>query len=80
MPEENEVSISAAAHALLALEEEISQLSAEAERHYTKLMLAMRKMEICRQALNKIITKSVGRVVSETPDPKFPELRNWGAE
>jgi len=70
------VSISAAAEALLALEGEIKQLQIDAERHYIKMTLAMQKMAICREAIDKTLLAAAGGVRPRCPVGNFPELHS----
>jgi len=70
------VSISAAAEALLALEGEIKQLQIDAERYYIKMTLAMQKMAICREAIDKTLLAAAGGVRPRCPVGHFPELHS----
>jgi hypothetical protein len=70
------VSISAVAEALLALEDEIKQLQIDAERHYIKMTLAMQKMAICREAIDKTLLAAAGGVRPRCPTGHWPELHS----
>ena len=70
------VSISAAAEALLALEAEIEQLRADAEMHYLKMTHALKKMSICREAIDKTLLAAAGGVRPRCPAGNFPELHS----
>jgi GH25 family lysozyme M1 (1,4-beta-N-acetylmuramidase) len=68
--DENTVSLSSVAHAMLALETEIKSLQEEADKHYARMSLAYTKMQICRDALQKILAKTQAELYASYPDTK----------